>query len=175
MTPWRAVWFSLGSNLGNCAEHLQSAVDIICASPNFMDVKVSNVWCTKAVGGPEQPDYLNAVVQVRTNAPAHDILAIAHECETRRNRQRDERWGPRTLDVDIIAIEGEEHDTEELQVPHPRARRRGFVTVPLAELVDPELLLGSDVALDTAGMQLTEIVLRVRQNESTATAEVKCP
>ena len=173
MTTWRSVWFSLGSNLGDCAGHLQSAVDFICASPNFVDVKVSQVWRTKAIGGPEQPDYLNAVVHARTDAQARDILSFSHACEAQRNRQRDERWGPRTLDVDIIAIEGEAHDTAELQVPHPRACSRGFVLVPLAELADPELLLGSGLVLDTAGMQLTDVVLRVNQKTTNLGAEVE--
>lgn len=164
MMNWRTVWFSLGSNLGDCADHLQAAVDLICASPHFVDVQVSRVWRTKAIGGPDQPDYLNACVQARTDLVAAEILSVAHECEMRRNRQRNERWGPRTLDVDIIAIEGEAHDTAELQLPHPRARSRGFVVVPLAELTDPELLLGSGVTLDTAGMQHTDVVLRVNQH-----------
>ena len=157
----RRVWFSIGSNLGDRQAHLQHAVDQMVSSGDFEDIAVSRVWVTAPVGGLSQPDFLNAVVQARTALSAQGLLQFAQRCEAQRDRVRDQRWGPRTLDVDIIAIEGEQHESPSLTVPHPRARKRGFVLLPLSDLVDPETLLGQISAPDAAAVYVSDIRLQV--------------
>lgn len=125
----------LGSNLGDRLAHLRAAVEAWAGDV----VAVSEVYETAPVGGPEQGAYLNMVLVLRSDLSADDLLARARSQEVAAGRVRDERWGPRTLDVDILWIDGERHDRPELTVPHPRMHERAFVTVPLAE-VAPDLV-----------------------------------
>jgi 2-amino-4-hydroxy-6-hydroxymethyldihydropteridine diphosphokinase len=125
----RAV-VSLGSNLGNRLANLQGAVDALAEIEGVDVTDVSGVFETAPVGGPEQPDYLNAVVVVMTTLSARELLDRAHEIEQRFGRVRTERWGPRTLDADIVAVGDELVDEPDLVVPHPRAAERAFVLLP---------------------------------------------
>jgi dihydroneopterin aldolase / 2-amino-4-hydroxy-6-hydroxymethyldihydropteridine diphosphokinase len=137
--PVRAV-IALGSNLGDRLQELQRAVDALAATPGLALTAVSPVYETAPVGGPEQPDYLNAVVLARTSRPAADLLARAHAIEAAAQRTRAERWGPRTLDVDII-VYGEELSSDPvLTLPHPRAQERAFVLAPWHD-ADPGAVL----------------------------------
>lgn len=129
------VAFGLGSNLGDRLAALQAAVDIIGQTVQI--TKVSSVYTTEPMGGPAQPEYLNAVVVGETDLPALDMLDIVRDAETRLARAREVRWGPRTLDVDVLAYGGVEQDDETLTLPHPRAAGRAFVMVPWAE-IDPD-------------------------------------
>lgn len=135
MTAPRRAILALGSNLGDRAGHLRRAV----AGLGDEVVAVSDVYETAPIGGPEQGPYLNAVVALRTARSAHELLALAHEQEAAAERVRIERWGPRTLDVDVLWIDGETVDDPDLVVPHPRLFERAFVLVPLAD-VAPDLV-----------------------------------
>lgn len=135
MTDARRVLLALGSNLGDRVAHLRGAV----AGLGDEVVAVSDVYETPPVGGPEQGPYLNAVVALRTARPAAELLVWAHELEAAAERVRIERWGPRTLDVDVLWIDGEVVDEPDLVVPHPRMFERAFVLVPLAD-VAPDLV-----------------------------------
>jgi 2-amino-4-hydroxy-6-hydroxymethyldihydropteridine diphosphokinase len=129
----RLVVLSLGSNLGDRLANLQGAVDVLCASPALRNPAVSPVYETVPVvgpAGPSQPDYVNAVLVACSSLPAHAILALAHEAEAARHRTRGERWGPRTLDVDVIVVGDEISENPELTLPHPRAYQRAFVLAP---------------------------------------------
>ena len=95
---------------------------------------------TAPVGGPEQPDYLNAVLLVTTSLPSRELLDRLHEVEAAFDRVRLVRWGPRTLDIDIISVEGERSDDPELTLPHPRAHERAFVLAPWLD-ADPDAVL----------------------------------
>lgn len=138
------VLLGLGSNLGDRAGFLRAAVD---ALPGL--VAVSDVYETDPVGGPEQDRFLNVVVALDLPVVAadpgpgelapHDVLASCQRLEQEARRVRQERWGPRTLDVDVLWIDGIEVDEPDLQVPHPRMFERRFVLAPLAE-VAPDLL-----------------------------------
>jgi 2-amino-4-hydroxy-6-hydroxymethyldihydropteridine diphosphokinase len=101
---------------------------------------VSPVYETAPVGGPPQPDYLNAVLLARTTLPSRVLLDRLHEVEAAFERVRDVRWGPRTLDIDIVAVEGEVSDDPELTLPHPRAYERAFVLAPWHDM-DPGAVL----------------------------------
>ena len=132
--PTRRVFVALGSNLGDRMAYLRGAVD------GFDDVDgVSDVYETKPVGGPEQGAYLNMVVRLRTAASARELLAQCRARELEAGRVRVVRWGPRTLDADLLWVDGERVDTPDLVVPHPRMHERDFVLVPLAD-VGPDLL-----------------------------------
>jgi 2-amino-4-hydroxy-6-hydroxymethyldihydropteridine diphosphokinase len=136
--PARRAVLALGSNLGDRLAMLQGAVDDLAAAARI--VAVSPVVETDPVGGPEQDDYLNAVVVLQTSLTARELLDLAHRVEDSHGRVRHQRWGPRTLDVDVIAMGGERVDDPDLTVPHPRAAERGFVLVPWS-LADPEAVL----------------------------------
>ncbi len=130
------AYLGIGSNLGERLAYLQLAVDELAAADGVTVVGVSPVYETAPVGGPEQPDYLNAVVAVDTTLTAHELLDVAHAVETEAERVRTVRWGPRTLDVDVLLVGDEQIDDPDLVVPHPRMVERAFVVVPLADL-DP--------------------------------------
>jgi 2-amino-4-hydroxy-6-hydroxymethyldihydropteridine diphosphokinase len=131
---------ALGANLGDPRSTLRAAVASLSAHPDVTVDRVSSLWRTAAVGGPGQPDYLNAVVLVDTDLDARALLDLAHELEEAAGRVREVRWGPRTLDVDLLAVGDERSDDLELTLPHPRAHERRFVLGPWAE-VDPGFVL----------------------------------
>ena len=120
----------LGSNLGDRESYLREAVESLTGV-----VGVSSVYETDPVGGPGgQGAYLNLVVELDTDLSARALLGVCHRLESAANRVRQERWGPRTLDVDILWTDQEPIDEPDLQIPHPRMRERRFVMAPLAEL-----------------------------------------
>jgi 2-amino-4-hydroxy-6-hydroxymethyldihydropteridine diphosphokinase len=131
---------ALGANLDEPLLALRGAVAGLMADPDVRVVTVSSLWRTAAVGGPEQPDYLNAVVLVDTTLPPRALLALAHALEDAAGRVREVRWGPRSLDVDVLAVGDGRSDDPELTIPHPRAHERSFVLAPWAE-VDPGFVL----------------------------------
>jgi 2-amino-4-hydroxy-6-hydroxymethyldihydropteridine diphosphokinase len=130
------AYLGLGSNLGDRLAYLQSAVDRLVAGPEVVVVAVSAVYETRPQGGPPQPDYLNAVVAVDTSRSPRQLLELAQELESAAGRVREERWGPRTLDVDVLMVDDQVVDEPDLVVPHPRLWERPFVVAPLAD-VDP--------------------------------------
>jgi len=137
MKPLRKVVYSLGSNLGDRLGHLQGAVDALRDTPDVIVVDVSPVFETTAVGGPEDsPDFLNLVVVGETTLEPRTLLERALAIEDAYGRERDVRWGPRTLDVDLIMVGDTVVDVEDLRLPHPLAHERGFVLLPW-HAVDP--------------------------------------
>jgi 2-amino-4-hydroxy-6-hydroxymethyldihydropteridine diphosphokinase len=134
--PVRRVVLSLGSNLGDRLELLQGALDALADTPDLVLLAVSPVYETDPVGGPEQPDYLNAVVVAEGPHSPRTLLERALAVENAFDRERDVRWGPRTLDIDVVAVGDLVVDDDDLQVPHPRAQDRAFVLVPWLD-VDP--------------------------------------
>ena len=135
-----AVVLALGSNLGDRQDILQGAVDAIVGLPGVRVTAVSPVYETVPVGGPAQPDYLNAVVLADAARPPRELLDRLHEIEAAFDRVRVVRWGPRTLDIDVIDFGGERSDDPELTLPHPRAHERAFVLGPWRD-VDPDAAL----------------------------------
>ena len=134
----RRVFLSLGSNLGDRQGQIRSALESLSGRL----VAVSPCYETEPQGGPPgQPPYLNVVVEMLTSDTPRELLELARKLETAAGRVRAERWGPRTLDVDVLWIDGEQVDEDDLQIPHPRMWGRRFVTVPLGDL-DPALVAG---------------------------------
>ncbi|TMU93851.1 2-amino-4-hydroxy-6-hydroxymethyldihydropteridine diphosphokinase [Streptomyces sp. DASNCL29] len=136
--PKRAV-ISLGSNLGNRLEILQGAIDALEDTPGLRVKAVSPVYETDPWGVEPgtQATYFNAVVLIKTTLPPSSLLERGHAIEEAFERVRDERWGPRTIDVDIVAYQDVVSDDPQLTLPHPRAHERAFVLVPWND-VDPQ-------------------------------------
>jgi len=131
---------SLGSNLGDRFQYLQNALDSINNMTGTQVHSVSPVFETDPVGGPEQGQYLNAVAVVKTILSPEQFLAATQQIELEQNRERNEHWGPRTLDIDILAMDSEVRYTPELELPHPRAHERAFVLLPWS-LLDPDFVV----------------------------------
>ncbi|NYD78190.1 2-amino-4-hydroxy-6-hydroxymethyldihydropteridine diphosphokinase [Arthrobacter cupressi] len=144
--PTKAI-LALGSNLGERNDTLSTAVADLVDRPEVRLLGVSPVVQTKAVGGPAgQPDFLNMVIAVETTLGPYELLQHCHDVEQKHHRVREVRWGPRTLDVDIITYGGLRSDDPELILPHPRAAERAFVLYPWAQLDPAAQLNGESVA-----------------------------
>ena len=152
------AYLALGSNLGDRAAHLQGAVDALTTADAVDVAAVSRVYETAPVGGPPQDAYLNAVVAIDTDLDPHALLALAQQIERDARRVRAERWGPRTLDVDVLLIDDLALDDPDLIVPHPRMWERGFVLAPLRD-VAPGLV---DAAATWEGVREAAVTLRIR-------------
>jgi 2-amino-4-hydroxy-6-hydroxymethyldihydropteridine diphosphokinase len=137
--PGRRAYVGIGSNLGDRLGYLQLAVDELAAHAGIEVVDVSRVYETAPVGGPPQDAYLNAVVAIDTDLDPFDLLRECQRIEARAERVRAERWGPRTLDLDVLLIDGCRLDDPTLTLPHPRMGERGFVLAPLRD-VAPDLV-----------------------------------
>lgn len=144
MSGPRRAFLGLGSNLGDRISYLREAV---AAVPDLAGV--SDVYETAPVGGPEQGPYLNLVVQLRTTMGARALLVVCQSLESVAQRVREVRWGARTLDVDVLWVDGETLTEPDLVVPHPRMFERSFVLIPLGDLAADLLPTGFDA--DSAG------------------------
>ena len=129
---------SLGANIGDAKANLDLAIGLLREATEV--IAVSSYSQTKPVGGPEQPDYLNAVAIVESELPAKDLLAVLNGIETAMGRTREIHWGPRVIDLDLIQYGGLLVDDEKLTLPHPRAHERRFVLAPWFE-IEPEAVL----------------------------------
>jgi 2-amino-4-hydroxy-6-hydroxymethyldihydropteridine diphosphokinase len=129
---------ALGANIGNPREQMDLAVALLREATEV--IAVSSYLVTKPVGGPEQPDYLNAVCILESDLPATDLLAVLQGIEKSLGRERNERWGPRTIDLDLIQYGSLLSAADELELPHPRAHERRFVLEPWFE-IEPDAIL----------------------------------
>lgn len=138
----RRAFFSLGSNVGDRADFLRLGVETVATSDAW---RISRVYVTEPVGGVAQEEFWNLVLEVTTDATARELFERIRRAEELAERTREVRWGPRTLDVDLLMIEGEHVNDPDLVVPHPRMRERRFVLEPLSELA-PEYVDHDDLA-----------------------------
>ena len=136
------AYFSLGSNVGDRAEHLSEGVRLVAQGEAY---RVSSVYETKPVGGVEQDDFWNLVLEVTTAATPRELLERCRVAESARQRTRTVHFGPRTLDVDILFVGDVVSDDPELTIPHPRLYERRFVLAPLRELA-PDLVSEDQLA-----------------------------
>lgn len=140
---------ALGSNLGDSASILADAVNTLHNAAHIRVLKVSPLAKTAPVGGPEQPDFLNQVLIVETTLSPYELLQYAHELEQAAARVRDIRWGPRTLDVDLIDFDNVTSNDPVLTLPHPRAHQRAFVLTPWS-WADPTAHLNGQLVTELA-------------------------
>lgn len=141
----KTAYLGLGSNVGDRLEQLESAIKILDNVDGVQISQISPVYETEPVGYVEQPNFLNLCVEVKTTLTPQQLLQQCFYTEQQLHRVRDIRWGPRTLDVDILLYENEIIEEETLTVPHPRMRERAFVLTPLndiaADVVEPRTQL----------------------------------
>lgn len=126
---------ALGANLEEPVAAIELAISLLENSTNLL--ARSSLFSTKPVGGPPQPDYINAVCIIDSDLPARDLLALLHGIEKSMGRVREERWGPRVIDLDLITFGDLLIEEEDLSLPHPRAHERRFVLEPWHE-IDPD-------------------------------------
>jgi 2-amino-4-hydroxy-6-hydroxymethyldihydropteridine diphosphokinase len=169
MSKERAAVLALGSNLGHRRDILQGALDAIEGIDHVCVTAASPVYETAPVGGPQQPDYLNAVLLVTTSLPSRELLDRLHEVEAAFDRVRLVRWGPRTLDIDVVTVAGERSDDPELTLPHPRAHERAFVLAPWHD-ADPDAVLPGHgavadllAAVGEAGIRRSDVPLVLQE------------
>lgn len=166
-----AATLGLGGNLGDPVAAFAAALVRLRAHDAVELKAASSVWRTAPWGKLDQPEFRNMAVLIETSLPAEDLLALCLDIERQSGRERRERWGPRTLDIDILTYGGEVIDQPGLQIPHPRIAERAFVLAPLAEIAPwirlaghsvPELLAtlsDKDVSQDKAGTSRLQAAL----------------
>jgi 2-amino-4-hydroxy-6-hydroxymethyldihydropteridine diphosphokinase len=152
------AFLSLGGNLGEPAVAMASALRMLDAEPDIDVVAVSSLYRTPPWGKIDQPDFLNAAAELRTTLSPRGLLDVCLEVEHRLKRVRKERWGPRLIDMDILAFGGCKIHEAGLEIPHPRMLERAFVLVPLAEIAGDFVIDGASVnahltSLDGSGIE----------------------
>jgi len=130
---------ALGANIGNPKESLDIALALLQQSTEV--IAISSFYLTAPIGGPPQPDYLNAVCILESDLPALDLLSLLQGIEKSLGRERIQHWGPRTIDLDLIQYGPLVSQTKELELPHPRAHERRFVLEPWCEIDADAVLL----------------------------------
>ncbi len=153
------AYIALGSNLGDRLQYLTEAVRRLCAAPHTRLLRASSVYETAPQGKTDQPAFLNMVVEVWTELNPTDLLAHTQAVERSLGRVRLERWGPRTIDLDLLLYDRVRLREPDLELPHPRMRERSFVLTPLLELT-PELALPGE-----EGRPLREALVQVADQE----------
>lgn len=143
------VYLSLGSNIGNRLEYLREAVQMLHNHKQIKVVNISSVYETDPVGYEEQALFLNIVVQIETSLNPSSVLEKCQSIENELGRKRIIRWGPRTIDLDILLYNHENIVSDKLIIPHPRIEERAFVLVPLIEIAP-------DIKLPNKSMRLKE-------------------
>ena len=142
---------ALGANIGNPRENLDLAIAILKEATDV--VAISSYYITTPIGGPAQPDYVNAVCVIESDLPALDLLSLLQGVEKSMGREHIEHWGPRTIDLDLIQYGALLSASAELELPHPRAHERRFVLEPWHE-IDPDAVLLTHGRIDQLLAQL---------------------
>ena len=147
------VFLGLGSNLGDRASTISKAIQELSALPDTTVVRSSNLYETEPWGNYDQPAFLNAVIEIATQMEPHELLRNALAIEARLGRVREERWGPRTIDIDILLYDNLVMDDPTLTIPHPRMHERRFVLVPLLEIAP----MGADPRSEVKWMEIENV------------------
>lgn len=152
------VYIGLGSNIGDKKGWLEQARGMIAGIRNVEIIRISSLYLTSPWGNPDQEDFINQVIKVSTSLPAEELFGRLQQIEIKLGRQRNVKWGPRTIDLDILLYGDEIIDSPVLRVPHPHMRERLFVLIPLQE-IDANLVFPDD------GVKLKEVLVSVLDRE----------
>jgi 2-amino-4-hydroxy-6-hydroxymethyldihydropteridine diphosphokinase len=128
------VYISLGTNVGDRENYLKEAIESLKQHPSMQLESVSSIYETDPVGYIDQPNFLNLVVKIFTSLSPQELLEVTQTIENELGRKREIRWGPRTIDLDILLYNHENIETDQLRIPHPRMFERSFVLIPLKEI-----------------------------------------
>ena len=153
------AFIGLGGNLGDPRAAMRAALKLFDEDPATRVASVSSLYRTPPWGRTDQPDFLNAVAELRTRLSPRALLELCLSAEASLHRIREERWGPRSIDLDILIFDDLEIEEEGLRVPHPRMLERAFVLVPLAEIAPEILIRGKTAAEYLAGQDRGGIVV----------------
>ncbi len=154
------VYVSIGSNIGDRIHYIERAVDALRQADRVNVRAVSSLYETAPVGYEKQDDFLNIAVALETTDDAHTFLARCQSIERQFDRVRTVRWGPRTIDLDILLFNDDEINTDDLIVPHPRMTERAFVLVPLNEIAPDVSIPGTGETVNTLARRVTGDVRR---------------
>ncbi len=160
------AYLSLGSNLGDSRAYLRRAVWLLAARTDCQVLACSSLYRTPPWGKTDQPDFFNAALMVETHLAPLSLLTVCQSLERTANRERLVHWGPRTLDVDIVAIEGVRRAEQPLLLPHPYYRERLFVLLPLLEIL-------GDRALDPEDPTLARLADQCRASDPVGSREIE--
>lgn len=159
------AYIGLGSNIGQPLDNLRQALELISGSGLVKIVKVSSVYLTEPVGYEDQDWFHNAVAEIETDLLPEELLGLLQATENKLGRVRTVRWGPRTIDLDILIFGNEQISTENLEVPHPRMAERAFVLAPLAEIAGDMVLAN--------GQHIGELLNNLHDNKKFACIQQK--
>ncbi|WP_152048438.1 2-amino-4-hydroxy-6-hydroxymethyldihydropteridine diphosphokinase [Aureimonas psammosilenae] len=148
------AYLGLGGNIGDPVANMRAALQDLGQRRGIELRAVSRLYRTPPWGKTDQPFFFNAVARIETVLEARELLATCLDIERGLKRERIERWGPRTIDIDILAVEGVEMSAEDLTIPHPRMTERAFVLVPLSDVAADLAIDGRPIAAYLAGLDL---------------------
>lgn len=152
------VYIALGSNIGDREKYLLDAIKKINRHPSIEVVNISSIYETDPIGYTDQDLFLNMVINVNTDLTASELLFSLQDIEKQLDRKREVKWGPRTLDLDILLFNYENIEAEQLIVPHPRMHERAFVLIPLFEL-------NNDISIPTLDEPISTIIDQLQDKE----------
>ena len=132
------ILLGLGSNIGDREGNIRQAIQMLATTPGILIDRMSSFYATEPIGVTDQPEFINAVISIATNLPPGDLLKICLSTEAALGRIRQQRWGPRNIDIDILLYNDIILDLNWLTLPHPRLHERAFVLIPLQEIA-PDL------------------------------------
>jgi 2-amino-4-hydroxy-6-hydroxymethyldihydropteridine diphosphokinase len=147
------VYISLGTNMGDRENFLREAIEELGQHPSIQLQSVSSIYETDPVGFVDQPNFLNLVVKIFTNLSPQELLEVTQSIENQLGRKREVRWGPRTIDLDILLYNQENIETDQLRIPHPRIFERSFVLIPLKE-INSQFEVENNKLLEDKGVRL---------------------
>lgn len=128
------AYIGIGSNLGDRQKNIQRAISLLHSIPQIQVIRISSIYETAPVGVLNQPDFLNAAISLDTELSPHELLNELQKIESQLKRKRTIRWGPRTIDLDILLYDDKTISSDRLTIPHPEMHKRHFVLMPLSEI-----------------------------------------
>jgi len=156
------AWIGLGSNQGDAVGYLREALRRLAAAPEVAITARSSLYRSAPWGDPDQQDFVNAVVAVKTSLDASGLLTVLHAIEEALGRTRSERrWGPRNIDLDLLLCDTGTHQDADLQLPHPRMHQRAFVLIPLLEIAPGTMIPGVGQAEACLEAVVDQVVARL--------------